>query len=52
MGDNKNAKKFYQKGLNLSPKKLGIYYNLSKIDKDYINEEKIKYIYYTPICYS
>ena len=45
MGDNKNAKKFYQKGLNLSPKKLGIYYNLSKIDKDYINEEKIKYIF-------
>jgi tetratricopeptide (TPR) repeat protein len=41
MGDNKNAKKFYQKGLNLSPKKLGIYYNLSKIDKDYINVAKV-----------
>ena len=44
MGDNVNAKIFYQKGLNLSPKKLGIYYNLSKIDKAYMNEEKIKYI--------
>ena len=44
MGDNKSAKKFYEKGLNLSPKKLGIYYNLNKIDNDFMNEEKIKYI--------
>tara|TARA_B100000780_G_C21109651_1_gene448343 strand:- start:93 stop:1559 length:1467 start_codon:yes stop_codon:yes gene_type:complete len=44
MGNNKKAKKFYQKGLSLAPKKLGIYYNLNKIDKDFIGEEKIKYI--------
>ena len=44
MGDNKSAKKFFLKALNISPKKLGIYYNLNKIDKEYINEKKIKYI--------
>ena len=44
MGENKNAKKFYEKALKLSPQKLGIYYNLNKIDQNYIDEEKIKHI--------
>ena len=37
------AKKFYLKAINISPKQISIYYNLSRIDKKFIDKEKIKY---------
>ncbi|WP_415320808.1 hypothetical protein ABXT63_06800 [Candidatus Pelagibacter sp. Uisw_092] len=44
IGDKKNAKKFYLDGIRLSPKDLSIYYNLNKIDPNFINEKKIEFI--------
>lgn len=38
------AKKFYLKAIELAPKRLSIYFNLSRIDKNFMSEEKIKYI--------
>ena len=38
------AKKFYLKAIDLSPKKISIYFNLSRIDKNFISEKKIKYL--------
>ena len=38
------AKKFYNKGIELSPKNLGIYFNLNKIDQNFLNEKRIKFI--------
>ena len=38
------ARKFYLKAIALSPETISIYFNLSRIDKDFINKEKIKYI--------
>jgi len=44
IGDKKNAKKFYHRAIDLSPKNLAVFYNLSKIDKNFINNEKINFI--------
>jgi len=38
------AKKFYLKAIELAPKGLSIYFKLSRIDKNFMSEEKIKYI--------
>jgi tetratricopeptide (TPR) repeat protein len=38
------AKEYYSKGIKISPKNLSIYFNLSKIDKRFISEEKIEFI--------
>tara|TARA_B110000503_G_C7127051_1_gene405110 strand:- start:92 stop:1561 length:1470 start_codon:yes stop_codon:yes gene_type:complete len=38
------AKKFYLKAIDLSPKKISIYFNLSRIDRNFISEKKIKYL--------
>ena len=38
------AKKFYLKAINLEPKRISIYYNLSRIDKNIINETKIDFL--------
>ena len=38
------AKKFYLKAIDLSPKEISIYFNLSRIDKNFISEKKIKYL--------
>jgi len=38
------AKKFYLKAINLFPKEISIYFNLSRIDKKFMSEEKIKYL--------
>ena len=38
------AKKFYLKAIEIAPKGLSIYFNLSRIDKNFISEEKIEYI--------
>jgi|TARA_B110000914_G_scaffold206033_1_gene201642 tetratricopeptide (TPR) repeat protein len=38
------AKKFYLKAIDMSPKAISIYFNLSRIDKNFISEEKIKYL--------
>ena len=34
------AKKFYLKAIDLSPKKISIYFNLSRIDRNFISEKK------------
>jgi tetratricopeptide (TPR) repeat protein len=39
-----DSKKFYIKAINLSPKQISIYYNLSRVDKDFIDEKKISYL--------
>ena len=38
------AKKFYLKAIDLSPKQISLYFNLSRIDKKFMNREKIKYL--------
>ena len=38
------AKKFYLKAIDLSPKEISIYFNLSRIDKNFISEKKIRYL--------
>jgi len=44
VGNIENAKKFYYRAIDLSPKNFAVFYNLSKIDKDFINSEKIELI--------
>ena len=44
IGRLEEAKKFYLKAINIAPKQISIYYNLSRIDKKFINKEKIKYL--------
>jgi tetratricopeptide (TPR) repeat protein len=44
IGRLEDSKKFYLKAINLSPKRISIYYNLSKIDKEFIDEKKLKYL--------
>ena len=44
IGDKNNAEKYYLNGINLSPEDLSIYYNLSKINPNFMNEEKFEYI--------
>ena len=44
IGDKKNAEKYYLDGISLSPEDLSIYHNLSRINPNFINDEKIKYI--------
>ena len=43
-GELDEAKKFYLKAIKLAPKGLSIYFNLSRIDKNFMSEEKVKYI--------
>ena len=38
------AKKFYNKGIEISSKNLGIYFNLNRIDKKFLDNKKIKFI--------
>tara|TARA_Y100001970_G_scaffold255289_1_gene331843 strand:+ start:6773 stop:8224 length:1452 start_codon:yes stop_codon:yes gene_type:complete len=38
------SKKFYLKAIELSPKRISIYFNLSRIDNDFITTKKINYI--------
>ena len=44
IGKLEDAKFFYLKAIDLSPKQISIYYNLSRIDKKFIDKEKIKYL--------
>jgi tetratricopeptide (TPR) repeat protein len=44
IGKLEEAKKFYLKAVNLAPKQISIYFNLSRIDKDFMNKDKIKYL--------
>ena len=44
IGKFEEAKKFYLKAINLSPKEISIYFNLSRIDKKFMNKEKIEYL--------
>ena len=38
------SKKFYLKATELSPERISIYFNISRIDKNFINEDKIDYL--------
>ena len=44
IGEKDNAEKYYLDGISLSPEDLSIYHNLSRINANFINEEKIEYI--------
>ena len=44
IGDLTEAKKFYLKAIDLSPQKISIYFNLSRIDKKFIDSQKIEYL--------
>ena len=44
IGKLEEAKKFYLKAINLEPNKISIYYNLSRIDKNFINKKKIDFL--------
>ena len=44
LGKLEESKKFYLKAIKLSPKRISLYFNLSRIDNDYIDSEKIDYI--------
>ena len=44
IGKLEEAKKFYLKAINLSPKQISIYFNLSRIDKNFIDKQKIEYL--------
>ena len=44
IGRLEEAKKFYLKAIDLSPKRISLYFNLSRIDKTFIDEDKIKYL--------
>ena len=44
IGKFEEAKNFYLKAINLSPKQISIYYNLSRIDKNFMNEARKKYL--------
>ena len=38
------AKKFYLKAIDLSPKRISIYFNLNRIDKNFMDKNKINYL--------
>ncbi len=38
------AKKFYLRAIELAPNQISLYYNISKIDKNFIDENKIKFL--------
>lgn len=38
------SKKFYLKAIELSPKNISLFFNLSKIDKDFIDDKKIEFL--------
>jgi tetratricopeptide (TPR) repeat protein len=44
VGKIEKAKKFYLKAIDLSPKKIAIYYNLSRLDKNFITKKIIKFL--------
>ena len=44
IGKLEEAKKFYLKAIDVSPKQISIYYNLSRIDKKFMNKEKLEYL--------
>ena len=44
IGKLEQANKFYLKAIELSPKQISIYFNLSRIDKNFMNKEKLEYL--------
>ncbi len=44
VGRLEESKKCYLKAISLEPKKISIYYNLSRIDKNFINKKKIDFL--------
>ena len=43
-GKFEDSKKFYLKAIELSPKRISLYFNLSRIDNNFIDEKKIEYL--------
>lgn len=44
LGKLEESKKFYLRAIKLSPKRISIYFNLSRIDSDFITSEKIDFL--------
>tara|TARA_Y100000389_G_scaffold19487_1_gene16882 strand:+ start:5310 stop:6779 length:1470 start_codon:yes stop_codon:yes gene_type:complete len=44
VGKIEKAKKFYLKAIDLSPKKISIYYNLSRLDKNFITKKIVEFL--------
>ncbi len=44
IGNFEKSKKYYLEAIKLSPRQLSIYYNLSRFDKDFLDENKISFI--------
>ena len=44
IGNFEKAKNYYLKAIKLSPKQLSIYYNLSRFDRDFLNDDRISLI--------
>ena len=44
IGRHEDAKNHYLRLIKLSPKKISIYFNLSRIDKNFIDNEKLEYL--------
>jgi tetratricopeptide (TPR) repeat protein len=44
LGRFEESKNFYMKAIALSPERISIYFNISRIDKTFINEDKIEYL--------
>ena len=44
LGRFEESKKFYMKAIELSPERISIYFNISRIDKSFINKDKIEYL--------
>jgi len=38
------SKKFYHEAIKLSPERISIYFNLSRLDKEFIDDNKIKFL--------
>ena len=44
LGRFEESKKFYMKAIALSPERISIYFNISRIDKSFMNDDKIEYL--------
>ncbi len=44
LGKLDESKKFYLKAIELSPERISIYFNISRLDKNFINKDKVEYL--------
>ena len=43
-GNLENSKNYYLEAIKISPEQISIYFNLSRIDKNFIDQDKIEYL--------